>query len=248
MPAGKPPRPRFNSGVGTIGISERHHNISDLPRQLAVFPLRGVILLPRSDLPLNVFEPRYLKMIDDVLGNGRYLGILQPQISRDNEQASSESPRGKNVALRTIGTLGRLSGFQETDDGRYIISITGIVRFRVTDEQESDKPYRICGVNYDPFTEDLIGGCGEEHVDRQKLLTALKNYLQAKSLEADWQAIENASNESLVNSLSMISPYGPEEKQALLEADGLKARSEVLIALAEMDLAARDDDYGSAIQ
>ncbi len=231
-----------------ITITERHHHLSSLPRQIAVFPLREAILLPRSDLPLNVFEPRYLQMIDDVLGCGRFLGIIQPVSSGIQHGDGTQSPPGKSTELRRIGAIGRLTTFQETDDGRYIISISGIARFRVVDEVDTNEPYRICNVDYSSFVDDLVARLGEDDVDRAHLLKVLKDYLKANDLDVDWQAIENASNEFLVNSLSMISPYGAEEKQALLEAADLKERSEVLIALAEMDLAAPDDGCSSAIQ
>jgi len=209
-----------------------------------VFPLAGVILLPRSTLPLNVFEPRYLEMVDDALAGNRIIGIIQPKGS----DSGGESPLGKSVALREVGALGRITTYSESDDGRYLISLTGIVRLQIIAEQASDKPYRLCQVDVERFAADLDRREGEDDVDRERLLTVLQSYLKAHDLTADWDSIARSSNELLVNTLSVISPYGPEEKQALLEAPDLKARAEVLVALAEMDLASRDDGSGTSVQ
>lgn len=225
-------------------MSEHYLKLSDLPSTLKMFPLRGVIMLPRSTLPLNVFEPRYLALINDVLASDRLIGIVQPDAGTD----AVESPDGKDVPLRRIGGAGRLTAFQETDDAHYQITLTGIARFAITQELESDDPYRQCNVDWRPFIDDLDHGRGEEEVDRKRLLSVLKKYLKVNKLSADWDGINNSSNELLVNTLSMISPYGPEEKQALLEADDLKTRAEVLTALAEMEIAGNESGSGSAIQ
>ena len=201
-------------------------------------------MLPRAHLPLNIFEPRYLAMIDEALRTDRVLGLIQPRLA----QGDVESPPGKSVALRTIGGAGRITELQETDDGRYLVTLTGICRFNLVRELQLDKPFRIGEVFYDGFRSDLIRGFGEESVDREHLLDVLKTYLEAQSLKADWNSITRSSSEFLVNSLSMMSPYGPEEKQALLEAPDLKARSEILIALAKMQLAKPGDGSGSAMQ
>jgi Lon protease-like protein len=215
-----------------------------MPAQVPVFPLRGVILLPRSTLPLNVFEPRYLSLVDDALSGNRLIGVVQP----DAAAGESESPEGRDVPLRRTGCVGRLTAFQETDDNRVLISLIGIARFEITGEAGTDRPYRICSVAYDRFHDDFVRGTGEEAVDRERLLAALKAYLSANKLSADWDSIDRSPNELLVNTLSMISPYGPEEKQALLEAESLARRAEVLVALAEMELAASDSESGSTIQ
>jgi Lon protease-like protein len=227
-----------------LGVTDRYRKLDDLPAALPLFPLRGVILLPRSTLPLNVFEPRYLALLDDVLAGGRLLGVVQPQGGAEQE----ESPSGKAVPLRQVGCVGRVMSFAEGDDGRSRISVVGIVRFRLVEEQATSSPYRVVRVRYDEFVSDLASGRGEGEVDRKRLLGVLRNYLTAHELSADWDSINRSSNELLVNTLSMISPYGPEEKQALLEAPDLKARAEVLIALAEMELAARNDGSGSTVQ
>lgn len=209
-----------------------------------LFPLRNVILLPRSTLPLNVFEPRYLELVSDILAGERLIGVLQPGLRGED----GESPEGKDFPLRNIGAVGRLTAFSETDDGRVLITVTGITRFALIGEDASDAPYRMGRVDYAPFVHDMVRGEGEDAVDRDRLLTVLKTYLDAHELSADWDSINHSSNERLVNTLSMISPYGAEEKQALLEAPDLKSRAEVLVALAEMELAARDDGSASTMQ
>ncbi len=228
-----------------MGWIEQYRRPVDLPPRIPVFPLRGAILLPRASLPLNVFEPRYLQMLADVLAGARFLGILQP--ARVDGTLDRESPTGKSAPLRSIGCVGRVSAYQELDDGRLAISVTGVARFEVVGEAVTDKPYRILSVSYDRFSRDFSAGLGEEQVDRANLLAVLKDYLDQHQLEADWQAIERASSESLVNSLSVMSPYGSEEKQALLEAPDLRARAEVLVALARMELAGTGG-AGSTIQ
>lgn len=225
-------------------MTDQYRKPEDLPAALPVFPLRGVILLPRSTLPLNVFEPRYLELVNDTLAGNRLLGIIQPV----SETEEDESPQGKTFPLRGVGSVGRLTAFSETDDGRILITMTGIGRFDIASEAETATPYRVCAVRYDRFADDLVHGRGEEAVDREGLLRVLRVYLKAHELSADWDSIERSSNELLVNTLSMISPYGPEEKQALLEAPDLKSRAEVLVALAEMELAARDDGSGTSLQ
>jgi Lon protease-like protein len=223
-------------------LSERYVGPADLPQRLPVFPLQGAILLPRATLPLNIFEPRYLQMLEDVMSTARVLCIVQP------DAAEEESPAGKTVPLRRVGCVGRVTSYQETEDGRMLITLTGIARCNLVEEVEIAKPYRICTVRYDRFLRDFEVGAGEADVDRQGLLRALKTYLEARDLRADWSAVSKSSNEMLVNSLSIVSPYGSEEKQALLEAPDLKTRAEVLVALAEMELAAGAGGSGSTLQ
>jgi len=220
-----------------------YRRITDLPGDVPVFPLRGVILLPRATLPLNIFEPRYLAMLDDVISGNRILGVIQP-FATDHD---NESPKEDDIQLKKVGCVGRVTGFQELDDGRLAISLTGIARFRAINEKTDSKPYRTLSVSYDEFSDDLISGHGEDEVNREDLLEVLKTYLEAHNLQADWQAIEAASTELLVNALSTISPFGPEEKQALLEAQTLQKRAEVLTTLATMDLAA-DYRSGGSVQ
>ncbi len=224
-----------------MGITDRYRSLADLPASLPVFPLQGCILLPRSSLPLNIFEPRYLSMVDDVIAGNRVVGIVQPL------GAHEESPQSKGHPLRQTGCAGRLSAFSETDDGRLLITLTGICRFDIVGETQTAKPYRICDVNYSPFLKDLVRGHGQNAVDWPRFLEVLKAYLEARNLSADWDSIQRSPTEVLINTLSMISPYGPEEKQALLEAPDLKTRSEVLMALAEMEIAAPDSGPGSSL-
>lgn len=223
---------------------DRHHNVADMPRGLPLFPLRGAILLPRASLTLNVFEPRYLALVDHVLARERLIGVVQPA----PEAGNAESPVGKDFPLRRVGCAGRISSFTESEDGHVVITLVGVARFAVADEIAGDTPFRLACVDYAPYTKDFVGGHGEEEVDRPRLIATLRSYLIANNLNADWDRINSASNERLVNTLSILSPYGPEEKQCLLEAPDLRSRAEALVALAEMELAARDDGSGTSLQ
>jgi uncharacterized protein len=227
-----------------LTLTDRYRRPADLPSRIPIFPLRGAILLPRATLPLNIFEPRYLEMIDNAMSGARIIGILQPVVSSDDDQ---ESPTDKAAELRSVGCAGRITSYQELDDGRLIITLTGITRFQCVGEAESELPYRIMTVSYDKFASDLTEGLGEEMVDRQNLLRVLRTYLDANRLKTDWSTIQRASNEFLINALSVMCPYGPEEKQALLEAKDLRSRAEVLVALAEIDLASNGSS-GTTLQ
>ena len=235
-------------------ISERYKSLKDVPNVLPVFPLRGCILLPRAGLPLNIFEPRYLEMFDDALSSQRLVAIVQPSrlpvAANDDgdDDDDADSPESPTIGLRTTGCVGRISAFQEMDDGRLIVSLSGVMRCRLADEMTSSKPYRMYRVTFDDFAGDLVPGSGEQSIPREQLLSTLKRFLEARNLKADWASIGRSGSEALVNSLSVMSPYGPEEKQALLEADTLKARAEMLIALAEMELAASGGPSGSTLQ
>jgi uncharacterized protein len=236
---------------------DRYRNPSDLPARIPVFPLRGAILLPRATLPLNLFEPRYVAMIEDCIGSSRILGIIQPARTGPSSAGEpEESPLGKHVGLRRVGCAGRVTAYQEVPDGRIVITLTGVSRFTVISENPSAKPYRICEVSYEPFLNDFdrpefgadVGTADRSGVNRTQLLAVLKRYLEANNFKADWRSIEQAPSEHLVNSLAIMSPYGPEEKQALLEAADVKTRADVLIALAEMELAAGDGGTGTTLQ
>ena len=213
---------------------------ADLPVPIPVFPLPGVLLLPRGEMPLNIFEPRYLQMIDDALAGNRLIGMIQPEF--DTPEDAPHPP------LVDIGCVGRITSFQETGDGRYLVSLTGVCRFRVGEELVVTTPYRQCRPVYDEFSNDLMPGAGEDTVDRDALLRTLKSYLEANQLEADWSGIRGASNEALVNALSMMSPYGAREKQALLEAPDLRSRAEILVAVTEMDLARTRGETDTSLQ
>ena len=227
-----------------MGVTDRYRKPDDLAPLIPVFPLQGCILLPRSGLPLNIFEPRYLAMFNDALARDRVIGIVQPAVPAEE----GESPQGKSCPLRHTGAAGRITAFTEADDGRLLITLTGIARFDIVGEEKSDLPYRQCRVTYDAYAKDFIKGYGEDAVDSPRLLRILRSYLDARKLSADWPSIERSPAELLINTLSMISPYGPEEKQALLEASDLKVRSEVLMTLARMDLARPEDGSGSSLQ
>jgi Lon protease-like protein len=216
---------------------QRYSRIDQLPLELPVFPLAGTILLPRATLPLNIFEPRYLDMIDDAIRGERMIGIIQPV----GEGGPTGSPQSRTVGLRNVGCCGRITTFQEADDGRMLIALTGVSRFRPGQELATEKPYRIVRADYHSFALDLDAGHGEAEVDRDRLLDALRRYLSQRGLQADWQSIAKSSSEHLVNWLAVASPFAPEEKQALVEAGTLKERAEILIALAEMDLACGGD-------
>jgi len=217
-------------------MTGQYRQPSDLPARIPVFPLRGAILLPHATLPLNIFEPRYLQMVDDVMSGERVIGVIQPKLpGGDGEQ---ESPIGKEFELQRVGCVGRVTTYQEMEDERVMITLSGVSRFEVVGEPASDTPYRLVTTKYDSYVTDFTVGLGEAQVDREKLLGVLKDYLDANNLSADWEGIRRASSEQLINALSVMSPFGAEEKQALLEAPTLSARADVLVALAEMELAA----------
>jgi Lon protease-like protein len=229
-------------------LSERYRSPADVPQRIPVFPLCRAILLPRATLPLNIFEPRYLQMVDDAMSTSRVLGMVQPTGSGEDEEEEHESPVARTAPLRRIGCAGRITSYQELDDGRFLISLSGIARFEVVDEVELAKPYRVCTVSYERFAGDFTPGVGENEVDRQALLAALKAFLQSRGLKADWAAVSKTPTEALVNSLAMVNPYGSEEKQALIEAADLKTRAEMLVALAEMEIKAGSRGPGSTLQ
>lgn len=207
----------------------------DLPADVALFPLRGALLLPGGALPLVVYEPRYLAMVDDALSGDRLIGIIQPRLDVGEDEDAGDAP------LVAIGCTGRITAFSETGDGRYQLVLTGIARFRLLaetparEDEEDGAPYRVARVSYD-FPVDFAEDRGEAAVDRDAFLKVFRAYLDANDLSTDWQRIEETSTEELVNALAMMSPYGPREKQALLEAPDLGARAETLMALTEMDL------------
>ena len=201
---------------------------ADCPAVIPVFPLPGALLLPRGQMPLNIFEPRYLAMVDDALRTDRIIGMIQPDIE------SGTSPM--TPKLFRVGCAGRITQFAETGDGRYLISLTGISRFRVESEMAVASRYRRCQVSYEDFAIDFEPRAGEDAVDRDGVLKALKDFVEVNDLKVDWAGIDEAPNEALVNALCMMSPFGAREKQAMLEAPDLKTRAEVLIAVTEMEL------------
>lgn len=214
-------------------INARYRNTGDLPSVIPIFPLAGALLLPRGQLPLNIFEPRYLAMIDDALRDGhRLIGMIQPD-------GITEAPRVK-PSLFKVGCVGRITQLAESGDGRYIIELTGVTRFRIDAELDVKTDYRQCRVTYTTFADDLVARKGEDAVNREALLRALTDFMNANQMTADWDDIGEAPTEALVNGLSMMSPYGPAEKQALLEAPDLKTRAELLVAITEIELAKKN--------
>jgi len=219
-------------------MNAQYRGPTDLPAVIPVFPLPGALLLPRGQMPLNIFEPRYLAMIDDALRDGhRLIGMIQPDVA-----LSSQTPAGSpdQPPLYAIGCVGRITQLAESGDGRYLIELTGVSRFRIEQELAVKTEYRQCRVSYAPFADDFVARKGEEAVDRAAVLEALRAFMKANKLQADWKGIDKAPNEALVNALSMMSPYGPPEKQALLEAPDLKTRAELLVAITEIELAKKN--------
>jgi Lon protease-like protein len=205
---------------------------ADLPAIIPVFPLPGALLLPRSRLPLHIFEPRYLAMLDDTMKTShRLIGMIQPRDGRPG------APK-----LHAIGCAGRLTAFSETEDGRYMITLSGISRFRILREVEGFTPYRRCEVAWQGFERDLGGPEEDREFQRGEFLDLLARYFQAQGLATDWDSLKQAEDELLINSLSMLCPFPPEDKQALLEAPSLATRRETLVTLIEFELRGGSDE------
>jgi uncharacterized protein len=219
---------------------------ADIPTIVPVFPLSGALLLPGGQMPLNIFEPRYLAMVDDALCGDRLIAMVQPQFNCGATELSAKSAINSEPKLCELGCLGRITAFQECGDGRYIVNLNGICRYRILREVEHRHGYRRCEIAI--FGSELNDSGDSERVDRKALLDTFHRYLKANDLEADWESIRQASNETLVTALCMMSPYGPAEKQALLEADDLKTRAETLIAITEIALARNSTDGSNNIQ
>lgn len=212
--------------------NRRYQSAGDLPDSIPVFPLSGALLLPSGQMPLNIFEPRYMQMVDAAIAGNRLIGMIQPALD------AAES--AKRPPLCEVGCLGRITQFSETGDGRYLVTLSGISRFRVVEELEAGTPYRQCRVEFEGFADLAKPRKGEESVDRDALLRTFRAYLKANGMEADWESVERASNAGLVTALSMMSPWGPPEKQALLESPDHAARADTLIAITEIALAGAD--------
>jgi hypothetical protein len=203
----------------------------DLPRVLPIFPLEGILLLPGGRLPLNVFEPRYLAMFDDAMASNRLIGMIQP---------CEGGRRGDNAPkVYETGCAGRITSFNETDDGRYLVTLSGLIRFDVARELPAGS-YRLVEPDYQRFKGDMEEDQGK--IDRENLIRVLNAYFEANSIEGDWEAIEQTSDERLVTSLSMICPLGAPEKQALLESMTLTERAAALTAIMEMATHGRDGE------
>ncbi len=205
-------------------MRRRYITLSDLPPVLPVFPLTGVLLLPRSSLPLNVFEPRYLELVDDALSGGRLIGMIQPTESEETVLRPK---------LSQIGCAGRIVSYRETEDNRYLITLEGVCRFKVKEEISALSAYRQVACDFAPFAGDLAQS-EDGDFPRERLLHALKEYLSSRDMKADWKSVMTAPAESLVNALAMMCPFEPAEKQALLEAPSWVERVTTLVALLEI--------------
>jgi uncharacterized protein len=211
-----------------------YRRADDLPLVIPVFPLDGALLLPGGQLPLNIFEPRYLNMFDDAMSGERIIGMVQTRPGGDPERPN----------LAPVGCAGRVTSFAETSDGRYLVTLTGVCRFRVGDELPARSPYRQVRADFTTFEDDLREA--SPHVvstgEASPLLDALRRYLDHRGLAIDWTSAEAAPSDALINSLAMALPFEPVEKQALLEAPTLAERRETLVALLEIDAAGDDED------
>ncbi len=206
-----------------------YRKISELPDTIAVFPLAGALLFPRWSLPLNIFEPRYLNMIDDAMSGSRMLGMVQPV---DDDKLKP--------GLARVGCAGRITSYSETEDGRYLINLTGVCRFSTGDELDVKTPYRKINPHWADYAADLTPPDTSRLPDRDHLASALKKYVASNEMDVDWEAVESAPIETLVNALSAGCPFAPMEKQALLEARDVCGRCEALIALLDMDVPGDD--------
>lgn len=216
-----------------------HPDLEDLPTEFAVFPLTGALLLPRGKLPLNIFEPRYMAMTLDSLATGRMFGMIQP-----DPQAQ---PLESGNALYRVGCLGRLSSFSESDGGRLLVTLTGLIRFTVDSELDMRRGYRRVRGDYARFTADIDSTPQPGVVEREKILTALRGYFAQRNVEANWDAIRRMSDDSLVVTLAMACPFEPVEKQALLEAPDEAERAATLLALLQMGAAGPDMPPGHSL-
>jgi Lon protease-like protein len=203
---------------------------ADLPQTIPVFPLEGAILFPRGVLALNVFEPRYLNMVDDALGEERLIGMIQPASGEEQESVPQ---------LADVGTVGRITTFSETDDGRYLITLTGVARFRFERELNAGTPYRQALVSYAPFAGDFAVA-GDRGIDRPQLMASLKTYANLHGFSVDWASVDQAPTETVINVAAQICPFDSAAKQALLEAVTLEDRCRALVALLEWDAASDD--------
>jgi hypothetical protein len=199
---------------------------TELPSVIPIFPLQGALLLPKGQLPLNIFEPRYVAMTEDAIAGDRLIGMIQPRVKEKAEPGDAPD-------IYRVGCVGRIASFSETSDGRYLISLVGLCRFRVAKELPQLRGYRRVEADYAPFAVDFEAA-PEEKAARDRLLAALRRYLDARGLQADWDAISETETDELVAVLAMLCPFGATEKQALLEAEGPEQRAQVLITLLQM--------------
>ena len=208
-----------------------YRKAADLPKVIPVFPLDGALLLPGGRLPLNIFEPRYLNMVDDVMAGDRIIGMIQTR------GGDKERP-----ALAPVGCAGRITSYAESSDGRYLITLTGVCRFRPGKELPVQTPYRQVTAEFEPYESDLTAAPADGLLDRTMFFDVLKHYLDRRGLEIDWDSARSAPPDALINSLAIGLPFDPAEKQALLEAYSIADRRDALIALLEIDSAGSGDD------
>lgn len=214
-------------------------SIKDLDEIIAILPLSGALLLPQTQRPLMIFEPRYLSLLEDIIANERLVGIIQPI---DNKE---ESPLARNTVLHNIGGLGYLRAFEEYEEGKYLVVLEGLCRFEMINEIETTTPYRQTKVNYLPYEKDFDPEFGADQIDRTQFLASMNEYSKFANFSFDWEGIKTMPTSMLINMCCVLAPYGAKEKQALLEADSIYQRAQTLIALSEMEIGAAS---GSTIQ
>jgi Lon protease-like protein len=213
-------------------------HITNLPDTIPIFPLPGALLLPRARLPLHIFEPRYLQMLEDCMKTPeRLIGMVQPRDIPANQKAAGAEPH-----LQSIGCAGRLTGFSETEDGRYMVTLSGISRFRLREEVKGFTPYRRAKVDWHGFDRDQGGVEADAGFDREAFMRLLHRFFESLDLSTDWESLSEADEELLINSLSMLCPFSPEDKQALLEAPTLLTRRETMVTLIEFALRGGSDE------
>lgn len=211
-------------------MPQRPTSPAQVPDVVPIFPLAGALLLPYSHRPLNIFEPRYIDMVDFALSTDRLIGLIQPK------DTSEESPSGR-AALSKVGCLGRMTHFEESGDGRYFIILEGVTRFKFGEELDGGMSFRRATISASGFEADFIRNNGEETVDRGRFIKMMRDYAEFASIELNWDEIERTGTAELVNFCAMVGPYGPAEKQVLLEAQTLNDRAETLIAMSEYEMA-----------
>jgi Lon protease-like protein len=216
-----------------------HPSLQDLPGEFPIFPLPGALLLPRGKLPLRIFEPRYVAMTEDSLGQRRMFGMIQP------DPTVPDTPSGPG--LFRVGCLGRLSSFSETDEGHYLITLTGLIRFAIAPEVEMRRGYRRVRGDFSAYATDLGLEPQPSNVPREPLLAALRGYFTHRGIEANWETIQRLTDDALVTTLAMVCPFEPAEKQALLEAPTDQDRAATLLALLQMGALAQDPSSGRSV-
>jgi uncharacterized protein len=221
-----------------MAFLHQYQKPADMPQAIPVFPLTGALLLPRTELPLNIFEPRYLAMFGDAMSGNRIVGMIQP-LADDGSDKPELSP---------IGCAGRITSYTETPDGRLLVTLTGVARFKMRKEIAGDLPYRRIQVDFKSFAIDFVVGVGADKVNRSALLKAFREYLDSNDMTTNWDEVESVNTEQLVNVLSLMAPYPALEKQALLEAPDLKSRADTLVALTELAIAKQGRTKGATLQ